>query len=287
MVDVKDLEQRWIRYKIKKYTPYAIGGAGVIVLALIAMFVSFPTKEETTTKDKKTIQQTQPKQQQQVLQQPKTPQPIQQKQPPVIVQQPYQVPTPQQTSEQNILKPSMEFLHKLEKTTVYPQYIPQEPKRTYSKPKPKPKKAHKPYKKRVTTKPKKQHFADIQPATIEVQAPLEEKRERKITIKTTKTSQKELQEITQRFKKTNNPVLSLFLAREYYKRGNYRQSYNYALITNQIDSTIEDSWIIFAKSLVKLKQKNKAIKILQTYIRSSHSKKAQILLDNILTGKFR
>ncbi len=96
-----------------------------------------------------------------------------------------------------------------------------------------------------------------------------------------------LQEITKRFKKTNNPILSLFLAKQYYKRKEYYKAYNYALITNQIDSTIEESWIVFAKSLVKLGKKEKAIQTLRAYIASSRSTKAEILLNNILTGKFK
>jgi translation initiation factor 2 beta subunit (eIF-2beta)/eIF-5 len=122
-------------------------------------------------------------------------------------------------------------------------------------------------------------------ATVEEEE--KEEKKPKITIEVKQTSAKEIQQIVKRFKKTNNPILSLFIAKKYYDMGNYNQSYNYALITNQIDNTIEDSWIIFAKSLVKLKQKGRAIKILQAYIDKSGSNKAKILLDNIKTGKFQ
>ncbi|WP_457748310.1 hypothetical protein [Sulfurimonas sp.] len=102
-----------------------------------------------------------------------------------------------------------------------------------------------------------------------------------------KETQNDIYEIIQRFKKNNNPALSLFVAKKYYELGKYEQSYNYALITNQINSKIEASWIIFTKSLVKLHKRNKAIHTLQEYIKVSHSSNAEILLNEIKSGKFR
>ncbi|RLA73513.1 MAG: hypothetical protein DRG78_22425, partial [Epsilonproteobacteria bacterium] len=84
-----------------------------------------------------------------------------------------------------------------------------------------------------------------------------------------------------------NPALSLFIAKKYYELGEYRKSYNYSLKTNNINNDIEASWIIFAKSLVKLDEKKMAVKILKKYISHSDSNRAQLLLNNILSGKFR
>jgi len=97
----------------------------------------------------------------------------------------------------------------------------------------------------------------------------------------------DIAEIIKRFKKNNNPALSLFVAKKYYELGNYRQAYNYALMTNEINKDIEISWIIFTKSLVKLGKKRDAIKTLKEYIQQSHSNSAQILLDEIQSGKFK
>ncbi len=91
--------------------------------------------------------------------------------------------------------------------------------------------------------------------------------------------------VIKRFEKNNNPALSLFIAKKYYELGEYKKSYNYALRTNEINNNIEASWIIFAKSLVKLNKKNMAIKTLQKYISHSDSNKAKILLDEISSGK--
>ena len=92
--------------------------------------------------------------------------------------------------------------------------------------------------------------------------------------------------VLQDCKNNNNPALSLFAAKKYYELGVYDQAYNYALITNNINSDIDDSWIIFAKSLVKLDKKDKALKVLSKYINQSHSAEAKILFDDILSGTF-
>ena len=97
----------------------------------------------------------------------------------------------------------------------------------------------------------------------------------------------DLSDVITRFKKTNNPVLSLFLAKKYYSMKNYDQAYNYALVTNQLDNKIDMSWIIFSKSLVKLGQKDMAISTLKTYINNSRSPNAAALLEEIQEGRFQ
>ncbi|MGD9719509.1 MAG: hypothetical protein AB7U24_09720, partial [Sulfurimonadaceae bacterium] len=69
--------------------------------------------------------------------------------------------------------------------------------------------------------------------------------------------------------------------------GDYHKSYNYALITNELNNNIEASWIIFAKSLVKLNEKEMALKTLRQYIEHSGSNQAKLLLDEIRNGKFK
>ena len=97
----------------------------------------------------------------------------------------------------------------------------------------------------------------------------------------------DIKHVIKRFKISNSPALSLFIAKKYYALENYNQSYNYALITNELNNDIEESWIIFAKSLYKLQKKDKAVKMLEKYIATSHSHRAKILLENIKTGKMK
>lgn len=125
-----------------------------------------------------------------------------------------------------------------------------------------------------------------------IQEPIEIKEVKKVEdtaakkIHITKTDQ-DIQHVIKRFKKNNNPALSLFIAKNYYNIGEYHKAYNYALITNELNNNIEGSWIVFAKSLVKLNEREMAIKTLKKYVNSSHSSQAKILLDEILSGKFK
>ncbi|MBU4110699.1 CDC27 family protein, partial [bacterium] len=97
----------------------------------------------------------------------------------------------------------------------------------------------------------------------------------------------DIEEIITRFKKNNNPALSLFIAKKYYELGEYRNAYNYSLITNELNKDIEASWILFAQSLVKLNEKDKAVKVLRDYIKHTNSNRANLLLNDILSGKFK
>ena len=88
-------------------------------------------------------------------------------------------------------------------------------------------------------------------------------------------------DVENRFKRLRDPNDSLFLAKNYYRNGNYKKATHWALLTNSIDSSIEASWIIFAQSKLKLGQKNEAIQILQNYIERSDSNVAKRILYKI------
>ena len=64
----------------------------------------------------------------------------------------------------------------------------------------------------------------------------------------------------------------------------YTKAYNYALITNGLNSNIEESWLIAAKSLSKLNQKDKAIALLTQFIDDTKSIDAIMLLEQIKDG---
>ena len=114
---------------------------------------------------------------------------------------------------------------------------------------------------------------------------LPQKKEKKSNVKIViNNSKNDIDDVIQRFNSTNNPALSLFIAQKYYEQKKYKKAYNYALRTNKIDNNIEESWIIFIKSLVKLHKKKMALDILQRYIDNSKSQKAQQLLVKIKNG---
>lgn len=113
---------------------------------------------------------------------------------------------------------------------------------------------------------------------------IENKFSEKVTIS---KEDSDIRDVIKRFNTNKNPALSLFIAKKYYQLNEYENAYNYALATNNIDSNIDESWIIFSKSLVKLNQKDKAIQTLEQYISYSKSQNAKIFLDDLKSGKFK
>ncbi len=91
-------------------------------------------------------------------------------------------------------------------------------------------------------------------------------------------------DVAKRFKQSKNTDDSLFLAKSYYLKGNYKKANYWALQTNKINNNIEESWLIFVKSKVKLGQKGDAINILMTYIKRTNSVNANNLLIKIKEG---
>jgi predicted nucleotidyltransferase len=75
------------------------------------------------------------------------------------------------------------------------------------------------------------------------------------------------------------------LAEEYYTNKNYSESNKWALIANHIDADNEKSWLWFAKSKVKLGQKEDAIVALKAFLKNNKSQAAQTLLNKINLGE--
>ena len=92
-------------------------------------------------------------------------------------------------------------------------------------------------------------------------------------------------DVEKRFAKSHDVDDSLFLARSYYKKGNYKKSEYWALETNKVDANIEESMMIFVKSKIKLGRKNEAISILKSYLKKSNSQEAINLLYRIENNK--
>lgn len=93
-------------------------------------------------------------------------------------------------------------------------------------------------------------------------------------------------DVENRFKQSRDIDDSLFLARSYYKKGNYKKSEYWALQTNKVNPNIEESMLIFVKSKMKLGRKHEARNILAAYLKKSNSHEAKKLLYSIENGKF-
>lgn len=92
-------------------------------------------------------------------------------------------------------------------------------------------------------------------------------------------------DVEKRFFESHDIDDALFLARSYYKNGNYEKAQYWALETNKLDDAQEESLLIFVKSKVKLGHKNEALSILTSYVKQSDSKEGKKLLYRIENDK--
>ena len=304
MLNLHELESRWLRYKIKSYVPHAVITISLFVIVFVISLLDFSNtkKEIKITKVIEKIQKPIISEQTPVVVESKsiipeqTPvvvesKPIIPEQIPVVVESKPIIPEPtkkeiltidvnEEKNNENtkiLISPSLDFMNTISSSS--PRYY-NENKTIIKK--------SKVYTQKVkVTKPIIKTPKIEKKVVIEVEVPkIEVVKNNSIKIKRQNT-QNDIQHVIKRFKKSNNPALSLFVAKKYYELGDYNQAYNYALITNEINNDIEDSWIIFAKSLVKLNKKHQAIKTLDRFIKHTHSHKAKLLLDNIRLGKLK
>ena len=276
MLNIYDLEKKWLTYKLRSFLPaMSIFIVLLIIIIAIYLFVDLKKLNIIDTTILNTITKEQEHNISKIVQQPlKKETPVVQSKDisqeivtPTRVEEAIQIPPHNETPsyEKNILEPSMAFM----------DTMPNEPVTQVAN-------TQKTVPKSTTQAPKKQT-----PITITEKPQVQLTHEaNSITIKKQNTYE-DIEYVIKRFKKNNNPALSLFVAKKYYELGEYKQAYNYALITNEINNNIEASWIIFSKSLVKLNQKSKAIQTLQQYINHSNSNQAKVLLKEIVSGKFK
>lgn len=269
MLNVSDLENKHARYKLKRYIPYIIILISIVTITVTMYIIN--TKElsvakihtptiKTQTVKKLDINTSTKKQKTKITINEETIEPIL---------------TIKKTSKNKkvILSPSLDFMKSIQSSSI--AYYDGNNKVA----------TEQSSKKTKTIKKEETNIKEVDEVNKE-EPKLIIKKKTPINIKRNKQVD-DIQHVIKRFKVNNNPALSLFVAKKYYKLGEYKKAYNYALITNQINSNIEASWIIFAKSLMKLNEQDMAIKTLKKYIDDSHSSRAKLLLDEIQSGKFR
>jgi len=279
MLNVQELERRWLRYKIKHYMPYIFIFIVVIIL-LILSYIYLIDKSSTDTHV--------------VVQKPKHLESVsiakdEKKVTENIVKHNTIKKSVKTTTIQNrpperkkiVITPSLKFIETL-------KYMPKEEIKV------------------ISVKEKKQSVNTEKPKDIQVvdhkDIPQIEYSNKKRSALTTNTVEQkkekvnagfsinlkeeaaDIQDVIERFKNNKNPALSLFVAKRFYAIKKYRDAYNYALTTNELNSAIEDSWIIAAKSLYKLDKKDEAIRLLNGFIEESQSIRAKIILEQIKNG---
>lgn len=295
MLNIHELERTWLRYKIKRYIPRIAVALSIVIISGIAYW-AYDTPEDISTTEPHDISEiantippiVETEKEIAIVPVPAKPPVVKTIKPAahdtIVQATPKQkdVEIPAKAKDEKsvtILRPSMGFMHAMEdearessseralKTPVRPTVTTQAVKKT------------------VVAKPVKEtppHIEEVPEKSTIVSKP----KKSSISI-IAKQDEEDIKDVIRRFKKNKNPALSLFIARQYYKTERYQKAYNYALITNNINSDIEDSWLIFARSLVKLDQKKMAKKALSSYIDTSDSARAKILLDEIIHGEFR
>lgn len=241
MLDTGKLERRWLKYKIKSLLPYALLGIVIAFFALLILKMVLPTPSLPTQE------------------------PL-----PINHIAAKQTQTAQMAQDENrmILEPSMQFMQSMNSSAR------QEPSSTtvFS-----------------SIPPAKTVILDSSPAQLppkNIPLPTVEKVPKPLAQSTLTTIKRDdavfdIHEIEERFKNSSNPNLGLYIAHYHYDHGNYAEAYNYALKTNAINSTMDDSWLIFAKSLVKLGKAEQAKKTLQLYISNSNSQSAKNYLETL------
>jgi len=265
MLNVNELENKWRKYKIKSYIPY---GIIIVSLSIVAILISSIYNSKTFSKK---ITKVQLKEESKIQKQTSiTTKQIEQNITKIAkVTKPKKEVLKEKTSNSKkiILSPSLGFMSEMKHNAISYYESNEIPTST----------TH-----RVVQKPKTK-----KPQPTKIKEPKQQiTKKSNIQIKRHNT-QDDIGHVIKRFKKNNNPALSLFVAKKYYELGEYNKSYNYALITNEINDNIDASWIVFAKSLVKINKKDEAIKTLKKYIEYSHSGQAKILLEEIISGKFK
>ena len=90
--------------------------------------------------------------------------------------------------------------------------------------------------------------------------------------------------LKERYYATSNIVFSLMLAEEYFEKKKYKETLEWALTANDIDSKNIKSWYWFAKAKVKLNKKSDAIRALKAYLLTNKSQRLSTLLHKIENG---
>ncbi|MDD5014592.1 MAG: hypothetical protein PHW73_05755, partial [Atribacterota bacterium] len=210
MLDIKNLERRWFKYKLKSFFPY---------LAMLVLSISLLVGIALWINSKKTEHQIVP-QQQKVLLSKNTTNPS------------------RSVAENNVtfIEPSMEFVQSFQNTQSTPDSsIPIPHPITNAK-------SVQPVINASIPTPKTMTIPEYSPPLATMPALSKTSSNKSLSINRDE-SKLDINTLERRFKETSNANLGLFIARYYYDHGDYNEAYNYALKTNNTNDKIDESWI--------------------------------------------
>jgi tetratricopeptide (TPR) repeat protein len=110
---------------------------------------------------------------------------------------------------------------------------------------------------------------------------LNRKKEKKKKIVIKGSSNNYMNIMKQKFERNKNPRDAILIAKAYYNAGNYKKAEEWALIANDLNNNLDESWMIFAKSKDKMGKRREALKILLTYYNRSKSSKVKALIEKM------
>ena len=96
-----------------------------------------------------------------------------------------------------------------------------------------------------------------------------------------RTHRKSLKQLKKRFYATNNPKYALQIAQRFYDAKRYKEALKWSLIANEIDEQNPKSWLMFAKTKVKMGKRQDAVNVLQAYLKTYTSEEIRRYLHKI------
>ena len=91
----------------------------------------------------------------------------------------------------------------------------------------------------------------------------------------------EISILKENFNKNKNPQIALKIATKCYQEKRYSDTVKWALLANNLDSSLEESWVIFAKAKYMLKQKDDALHVLEEYNKNKNKPEINELIKKI------
>jgi len=302
MLDVDALERRWLKYKLKQFLPYLVYPVVVVAVGIGGIYLF------------KTVQFSKPLGIPTIAPKPTTtPLPSS---PQLVIPK-----TVDRMEVKTVLEPSMQFVQTLpipsveeEIKTLAPVQVPKKvsvvaqqevtivkrgsvtPKKESATPKKEVMMVKKTVATQTVLEPKVKAlkstnkppliypFAQTKPSSLTPPPSLHAASPMRGSTSVQYPATLDIHEMEDRFKNNNSPYVGLYIARYYYDHGNYNDAYNYALKTNALNNSMEESWLLVAKSLVKLGKTDQAKRALQVYVTQSNSERARNLLDNLEGG---
>ncbi len=255
MINVKELEKRWLKYKTKSLMLIvlivAIIGSLIYSGYYILYKLDFGSKKAVVSKviDDKNISDTN-----------------------ISIATPSPTLTPTPTAEHR--KDIIQLAPTIPIVDVDSEEVKRRPKKIIR------------HKKRLVkskrVKPKLVVKKKVKPRPVvkgEVKEEETEHKIKKIDLKITSNNYIEI--MKKKFYRNKNPRDALLIGEAYYRAGNYKESEMWALKANNLDKNSEKSWLLFAKSKNALGKREEALKVLIAYYNRTKSPRAKRLIEKI------